>query len=402
MNSKMKVSIAVGGIVLCLIVFAIMRVNSSDNNTSKSSDSKSKADSSIQNNASSVDILPGTSDRKSYNDLQNKENAKNAKAALADNSSFIPPLTQNNQDNKNDPFNDLNLKQTKPVEPKKEEKKVIDTTPPAAPTSVVQPSVPAAVPTQTATEYDYDGRSAQRDLVNSQLKGYMSQWVAKKSYQERDETGQKIASGDDASSASITNASATTSGSSEQSEQSQGAVLVRAGTIIPGVLITALNSDTPGPVLADIVSGKFKGARLIGTMNSSSEGIVIQFTKMSMKGQSKTFSINAYAVDPNTTGTYVASNVNNHYFQRYFLGLAAAFIDGYGEAVQNQNTTTSVGALGTVVQTQGQLNNAQISKSALGKVGQKLGQELDQDSSRNPTVTVNSGVPLGILFMSDL
>ena len=103
-----------------------------------------------------------------------------------------------------------------------------------------------------------------------------------------------------------------------------------------------------------------------------------------------------------TTSTSFASDVNNHYFLRYGLGLAAAFVSGYGEAVSNQGTTTTVGAMGNVVQTQGQLDNAQITKSAFGKVGQKLGSEIEKDSNKAPTVTVNAGSPLGILVMSDL
>lgn len=398
-KSKFKGAIIGGSVILCLIIIAFIRLSGNEE-TVKPNSENSNNDSSIANSANTVETLPGTSDRKSYNDLQDKENQKNVKKAIEDGNTSIPVLTKQDVDNKNDPFNDLNLNQIKPQ--LKEETPVIDTTPPAPlPEPVVQqaPQVvqqPVSAPIQNT--YNYGERGDQRQKVEAQLMGYLNQWKPSVASQERDYTGQDIekisANTSTGSSNSLTNVSSV--------QGNGGATLVRAGTIIPGVLISGLNSDTPGPVLAQIVSGKLKGARLMGEMKASDSGIVIQFTKLSMIGQPKTFEINAYAIDPNTTSTSLASDVNNHYFLRYGLGLAAAFVSGYGEAVSNQGTTTTVGAMGNVTQTQGNLDNAQITKSAFGKIGQKLGSEIDKDSNKAPTVTVNAGSPLGILVMSDL
>lgn len=399
-NSKFKGAIIGGAVIICLLIIAFVRLSGSDEKTNTNNENESN-DSSIANSANTVETLPGTSDRKSYNELQDKENQKNVKKAIDEGNTSIPVLTKKDVDNKNDPFNDLNLNQIKPQ--LKEETPVIDTTPPAPlPEPVVQqaPQVvqqPVSAPIQNT--YNHADRGDQRQKVEAQLMGYLNQWKPSIANQERDYTGQDIEK-ISANTSSGNNSGSLTNISSGQNNAA--ATLVRAGTIIPGVLISGLNSDTPGPVLAQIVSGKLKGARLIGEMKASNSGIVIQFTKLSMVGQPKTFEINAYAIDPNTTSTSLASDVNNHYFLRYGLGLAAAFVSGYGEAVSNQGTTTTVGAMGNVVQTQGQLDNAQITKSAFGKVGQKLGSEIDKDSNKAPTVTVNAGSPLGILIMSDL
>lgn len=398
-KSKFKGAIIGGSVIICLLIIALVRLNGGSDKPKESSENSAN-DSTIANSANTVETLPGTSDRKSYNELQDKENQKNVKKAIEDGNTSIPILTKKDTDNKNDPFNDLNLNQIKPQ--LKEETPVIDTTPPApVPEPVVQqaPQVvqqPVSAPIQNT--YNYGERGDQRQKVEKQLMGYLAQWKPSVATQERDYTGQDL----EKISATTSNGSNSQSISASTNQGSNGATLVRAGTIIPGVLISALNSDTPGPVLAQIVSGKLKGARLMGEMKASDSGIVIQFTKLSILGQSKTFEINAYAIDANTTSTSLASDVNNHYFLRYGLGLAAAFVSGYGEAVSNQGTTTTVGAMGNVVQTQGQLDNAQITKSAFGKVGQKLGSEIEKDSNKAPTVTVNAGSPLGILVMSDL
>lgn len=400
-NLKFKGAIVGGAVIICLIIIAIIRVNSNSETAPKLGKGDTNG-SEINSNAENVETLPGTSDRKSYNDLQDQENKKNVKQAIDDGKSNLPKLTNKDVDNKNDPFNDLNLNQTKPKT--NEEKPVINDTPPAPMPEPVVQQAPVVQQTQAPAPvqnvYDYSGRNDQRQKVEAQLAGYMSQWKPSVPKQERDYTGMDLK--ENQSSDSLSGQSGSLSNVNNNSNSQKGATLVRAGTIIPAVLISALNSDTPGPVLGQIVSGKLKGARIIGQMKSSDSGIVIQFTQLSMIGQKGTFEINAYAIDPNTTSTSLASDVNNHYFLRYGLGLAAAFVSGYGDAVSNQNTTTSVGAMGNVVQTQGELDNAQIAKSAFGKVGQKLGSEIDKDADRSPTVTVNAGSPLGILIMSDL
>lgn len=400
-KSKYKGYIIGGALILCLLIIAVIKLRSqsdvANDNTKKTSDS------SVINSAESIEVLPGTSERKSYNKLQEDENIKNVKNAIENGETNLPVLTNKGLDNKNDPFNDLNLNQIKPQT--KEEEPVIDTTPPPVPEPVVQATPvqaqPYTEPVQVQSTYNQEERTAQRQRVEAQLAGYLAQWKPGVPFQERDSTGEDLKTVDSGTTGAGNNSAGNINNGNQENNQS-GVSIARAGTIIPGVLISALNSDTPGPVLAQIVSGKLKGARLIGTMSSSDSGIVIQFTQLSINGQSKTFSVNAYAIDSNTVSTALASDVNNHYLLRYGLGLAAAFVSGYGEAISNQNTTTTITDSGNVVQTQGSLDNSQIAKSAFGKVGQKLASEIEKDSSKAPTVTVNAGTPIGILIMSDL
>ena len=81
--------------------------------------------------------------------------------------------------------------------------------------------------------------------------------------------------------------------------------------------------------------------------------------------------------------------------------MAAAFISGYGEAVQNSGSTTTTNTFGGTTTIMGDMTHKQIAESAFGKVGQKLGSELDKETNRAPTVTVASGTSIGVLFMAD-
>lgn len=184
--------------------------------------------------------------------------------------------------------------------------------------------------------------------------------------------------------------------------------IIRTGDVMYAVLDTSINSDEPGPILATIVSGKLKGAKLIGSFNlpGNADKMVISFNTMSVPGAAKTTSINAYAIDPNTARTALATTANHHYLMRYGSLFAATFLEGFGNAFQSANTTITIGGTGGVQQTTIQngvgrslLENAVIGLATLGK---SWGQVAQQQFNRPTTVEVSSGTGFGILFTQDV
>jgi intracellular multiplication protein IcmE len=186
-------------------------------------------------------------------------------------------------------------------------------------------------------------------------------------------------------------------------------VMIKAGTIQFGILTNALNSDYPGtPVLAEIVTGKFRHAKLMGSFALANDALVIKFTMMSMPDWPSTIPINAYAIDADTGQNALATGVDNHYLQRYGSLMAAAFLQGYGQAYANAaNNGGCVAVTGgppCVVDSNGTVPQPS-SKSAmfqgLGQIGTNLGAEIGQNFNRPPTVTVDQGTSMGLLFMQD-
>ncbi|MDX1837495.1 type IV secretion protein IcmE [Legionella taurinensis] len=184
--------------------------------------------------------------------------------------------------------------------------------------------------------------------------------------------------------------------------------LIKTGDILFAVLDTSINSDEPGPILATIVSGRFKGAKLIGSFNlpSNSDKMVISFNTMSVPGAAKTTSISAFAIDPNTARTALSSRTNHHYLMRYGSLFASSFLEGFGNAFQSANTTVTIGGTGggdniTIQNGVGRsaLENAVIGLATLGK---QWGQVAQQQFNRPTTVEVFSGTGVGILFTQDL
>lgn len=180
--------------------------------------------------------------------------------------------------------------------------------------------------------------------------------------------------------------------------------LVKAGTVLYGVLDTAVDSDYPDtPVMATIVAGQFKGAKLLGSIKTVKNGqrVMLTFNLMTMDAWPKGTAINAFAIDPDSARAAVATSVDNHYMLRYGTAFAASFLQGLGQAVQESGTSVSSDS-GVVTQSTSNLNTEETILVALGQVGQNASGEVARLQNTPPTVKVKAGVSVGILFMSDV
>lgn len=178
--------------------------------------------------------------------------------------------------------------------------------------------------------------------------------------------------------------------------------VVKAGAVMFAVLDTGINSDEASPILATIVQGPLKGAKLLGQFARTEKKVVLSFTTMSLPQYPSSFPVNAVAIDPDTARTAMASEVNSHYLLRYGSLFAASFVSGYATAVMASGSTTTINPLGGSVVTTPPLDGSQKAAIALGNVGTQYSTEMNKNFSVPPTVIVHSGAGLGILFMADL
>jgi polyhydroxyalkanoate synthesis regulator phasin/type IV secretory pathway VirB10-like protein len=185
-------------------------------------------------------------------------------------------------------------------------------------------------------------------------------------------------------------------------------VLIKGGNIIFAVLDTAINSDYPDtPVLATIVEGKYKGGKLLGKIVTTKgvtgqmDRVSLTFTLMNLDEWPKSKPITAFGIDPDTARTAIASSVDYHYMMRYGAMMATSFLQGYSTAITTSGSTSTTGIFGTstVSPTLSPANKFMV---GLGQVGQSLGAATQNYINRPPTVRVDSGVSLGILFMTDV
>ena len=178
--------------------------------------------------------------------------------------------------------------------------------------------------------------------------------------------------------------------------------------LIPGDILYATNcltvsSDSPGPVMASIVSGPLKGARLLGSFVSQKEHLILTFTRLILperlsRDKPRERTLLAYALDPKSQGLGLASDVDHHYLERFAGIFAASFLEGYGQAVQNSGVTNYNSVYGQSSHTPRYSPSDQL-WIASGKVGQNLSQLMQEKTKLAPTVTLASGLDLGIVIL---
>lgn len=343
-------------------------------------------------------VLPGTSNSQSYNEKSDEFNKVSADNALKEDKTYMPPPVNNKVDTAS-PLDDLDKQKQqkakeeeikeKAPEPAKEPEKIVEPEPTKVEVQPVQPVVQAPVKPQKKWGSDDDYM-----LIAS----LQNAWKPREATSEFNYYGTTL---QNQNGTSGTNSQGGQSSSTYDSSVDNGILLGKAGTIYHAVLETGINSDEPSPVLAKIVSGKFKGARLIGNMVTSGSKVVVEFNTISLPDQPTSLKIKAVAVDPGTARTGLASDVNNHYFLKYGILLASTFLGGYADAVAQQNTNQTV-SNGTVVVTKGNFNNQQLAMQGFGSVGKELANETRQQTQNlKPTITVDSGIAIGVLLMED-
>lgn len=189
----------------------------------------------------------------------------------------------------------------------------------------------------------------------------------------------------------------------EKAAAKKGPAMIKAGSIFFAVLDTAVDSDYPDtPVMATIIEGKFKGAKLLGKLSLAPNGqkVSLNFNLMDMEGWDSAKTVSAFAIDPDSAKTVMASEVDNHYLSRYGYTMATAFLQGYSTAITNEGTTFT-GSIGTTTSTPALSPTNKIAVG-LGQIGTSLASDAAKKIDRPPTVKVTSGVGLGILFAAEV
>lgn len=365
-----------------------------------------------------VKVVPGTSTDVEYNALQEKVNEENYEEAKKAGKTFIPTIT--NHEAEEDEMEPVIPPQPEP-QPEPTPTPVVEPEPIPEPIPVVEPVViPQPEPVQVPVKkvrYEVEqpasneGESELEEMYLKEIEMIRNAILNSQNVQVIQASERNFMNQVDADrSKRLEQKTAKENGSAQEAkveaQQKNSATFVRAGTIVPAEMVTSLSTDEPGPVLAQIVSGPLKGARVIGTVTNAPtdvtdnvQKVTIQFTRIEKDGWRQGYSINAYAIDMDTSRNAVASRVNNHYFRRYGMGTVAALVEGLGEAFSNTQKTVTHTEHATIVQMASDTRNNL--KAAMGNVGKQMGREIAKISDVPATIYVDAGASIGLLFMSD-
>jgi intracellular multiplication protein IcmE len=181
----------------------------------------------------------------------------------------------------------------------------------------------------------------------------------------------------------------------------KGLPIIPAGKILYGRIVNELNSDRPGPVLAEAVGGKFDGVKFLGSFQRDNGALVIKFDRV-IYPDGQTDSIGAYAVSPGTKlRSGLETDVNNHYLYRYGSLLASAFMQGFGQAAMYSNSTSYPSSFGTPVIGFNGMTLMQQTEMGLGQAGMMLGGQAMNAFNTPPTVKVAADTPVGLMIVAE-
>jgi intracellular multiplication protein IcmE len=158
-----------------------------------------------------------------------------------------------------------------------------------------------------------------------------------------------------------------------------------------------LQADS-GPLAGDRMIGSFGKASSNGA--GSADRLVVRVNTIEHAGQS--IGVDAIVIAPDTMETTVASSVDEHYIARFALPAAAAFVQGLGQALAT--TSNTVGVLsplgGSSYATQ--LNFPQQVGVGAGVAAQQIGNTLNQQAPRGPTIHLDANANVGVMFLADV
>ena len=178
-------------------------------------------------------------------------------------------------------------------------------------------------------------------------------------------------------------------------------VILPAGTIEYAQIVTAVSTDAPGPVLAEVVTGPLKGSRAIGTFSENYSHLTLNFNSFIVDGVN--FPAQAVAIDPNTTLPGVVTNIDRRYFSRIVLPAAAEFIEGFASALADSGrTTVTVNNDGTTTQTtdSNDLDTDEAVAAGIEEAGTQIADAVEDRANQiKPLLEIAPGTAVGILFV---
>ncbi|MCC1496705.1 DotG/IcmE/VirB10 family protein [Alcanivorax sp. 1008] len=187
-------------------------------------------------------------------------------------------------------------------------------------------------------------------------------------------------------------------GMGPSSQQPVSRSQITPGEIEFAVIQTSVTSDSPSPVRAEILSGPLKGAVLVGNFTAGRDGLVVAFNSMSWKGNFA--SVSAVAIDAETARTAMATDVDYHRIQRWGSLMLAGAARGAKAVVELESDVTVPAGSDTVIKSRDQLSDGEIAMMIFGEAGDVAIEMLKRNFDRPPTITIDQGTTVGMMFMA--
>ena len=158
----------------------------------------------------------------------------------------------------------------------------------------------------------------------------------------------------------------------------------------------AVRSDTPGPVLVEILEPPLDGAVLSGGFDVVNDSVVLRLTTMERNGAR--VAVDAWAVDLECGCFNIAGDVDHHWFERVVLPAAMQFAGGWLEASSEPATTISVNGNVFVATTDQPYGNRALARGAADAFS-AVADVLDESAPAGSTVSLPRDTRLGVVIL---
>jgi intracellular multiplication protein IcmE len=176
--------------------------------------------------------------------------------------------------------------------------------------------------------------------------------------------------------------------------------LIGAGDIQAARVETGVNTDIGGDFGATLLTGKYAGAKLIGSVQRRGETAQMTVRMMSMLEQGVSVPAAAVILDAETAEGGTATEVDRKLFIKYGIKPIAAGFAAVADYLKNSGTTVVVNGE-TVTSSQPELTNKKAAQIIAGSAAQQVNTDANALDT-TPTVRVRRGAIVGVFFTQDV
>jgi hypothetical protein len=176
--------------------------------------------------------------------------------------------------------------------------------------------------------------------------------------------------------------------------------LIGAGIIESARMDMGANTDVGGDFVATLLTGKWAGAKLIGSVQRRGELAAMTVRTMSLPAQGVSVPATAVILDPETAEGGTATDVDRKLFIKYGVKPLAAGFAAVADYLKNSGTTVVVNGE-TVTTSQPELTNKKAGQIVAGSAAQQVSADANALDT-TPTVRVRRGAIVGVFFTQDV
>lgn len=175
-----------------------------------------------------------------------------------------------------------------------------------------------------------------------------------------------------------------------------------SGDVYFATLTVGADSYVSAPVTANIDSGIYKGAKVLGKFQVAEDGthMILIFNQLST--QTETISINAMAIPQDAQLGALTGDIDHHFFERYLLPLGIDFLSAAPSMLTDTGQQVTMNENTTVV-TSPELSSAQKTLYMAGYAANEFSGQLEPTGVHLlPEVKIPPGTGFGLLLLSPI